>query len=64
MEHIRLKFGQVKPGALLSRAVAGLMGKTLVFNMPGSVKAVDEYTDEIFKNLRHLIYMIHSLDIH
>lgn len=64
MEHIRLKFGQVKPGALLSRAVAGLMGKTLVFNMPGSVKAVDEYTGEIFKNLRHLIYMIHSLDIH
>lgn len=64
MEQIRMKYGQDKPGALVSRAVAGLMGNTLVFNMPGSVKAVDEYTGELFKSLLHMIYMVHSLDIH
>lgn len=64
MESIRLKYGQEKPNALLSRAVAGVMGNTLVFNMPGSVKAVDEYTGEIFKSIKHMIYMLHGLDLH
>jgi len=64
MENIRLKFGQEKPNALLSRAVAGVIGKTLVFNMPGSVKAVEEYTTEIFKSIKHMIYMLHGLDLH
>lgn len=64
MDHIRLKFGQDKPGVLLSRAVAGLMGNTLVFNLPGSVRAVEEYFAEISKNLKHMLYMIHGLDLH
>lgn len=64
MEQIRLKYGQDKPGALLSRAVAGLMGNMLVFNMPGSVKAVGEYFMEISKNLKHMLFMIHGLDLH
>jgi molybdopterin adenylyltransferase len=64
MEQIRLKYGQEKPNALLSRSVAGVMGKTLIFNMPGSVKAVHEYTSEIFKTLRHSLFMLHGLDLH
>lgn len=64
MENIRLKFGQEKPNALLSRAVAGVIGNTLVFNMPGSVRAVEEYTGEILKNIKHMIYMLHGLDLH
>jgi len=64
MENIRLKYGQEKPNALLSRAVAGVMGSSLVFNMPGSVKAVDEYTGEIFKSIKHMIFMLHGLDLH
>ncbi len=64
MEMIRLKYGEQKPNALLSRAVAGAMGNTLVFNMPGSVKAVNEYTHEIFKSLKHTIYMLHGLELH
>lgn len=64
MEQIRLKYGQEKPNALLSRAVAGVMGSTLVFNMPGSVRAIQEYTTEIFKSIKHMIYMQHGLDLH
>ncbi|HSW68217.1 MAG TPA: molybdenum cofactor synthesis domain-containing protein [Bacteroidales bacterium] len=64
MEMIRVRYGQKMPGALLSRAVAGVMGKTLVFTLPGSVKAVEEYTDEIFRSLKHLIFMLHGLDLH
>ncbi|MBN1338619.1 MAG: MOSC domain-containing protein [Bacteroidales bacterium] len=64
MELIRFRYGQDKPGALLSRAVAGTMGNTLLFTLPGSVKAVNEYLAEIKKILMHAIYMIHRLDIH
>jgi len=64
MEQIRLKYGQEKPNVLLSRAVAGVMGTSLIFNMPGSVKAVHEYTSEIFKSLKHMIFMLHGLDLH
>lgn len=64
MEAIRLKFGVEKPNALLSRGVAGVLGNTLVYTLPGSVKAVNEYMEEIFKTLKHLIYMLHGLDAH
>ncbi|MCB2218814.1 MAG: MOSC domain-containing protein [Bacteroidetes bacterium] len=64
MEAIRLKYGMEKPNALLSRGVAGVLGTTLVYTLPGSVKAVNEYLEEIFKTLKHLIYMIHGLDAH
>jgi len=64
MESIRLKYGVEKPNALLSRGVAGVMGETLVYAMPGSVKAVNEYMEEILKTLRHLFYMLAGLDAH
>lgn len=64
MELIRYKYGQEKPNALLTRAIAGVMGNSLVYTLPGSVKAVEEYTDEIFKTLKHSIYMLNGLDLH
>jgi molybdenum cofactor synthesis domain-containing protein len=64
MEAIRLLYGREKPNALLSRGVAGVMGSTLVFTLPGSVRAVNEYMHEITKTLKHLIYMLHGLDAH
>ncbi len=64
MELIRFKYGSIKPNALLSRAIAGVMGSTLVYTLPGSVKAVDEYMSEITPTLRHSIYMLHNLDAH
>lgn len=64
MELIRVKYGASKPNALLSRSVAGLIGNTLVYTLPGSVRAVNEYMEEILKTLEHLIYMRHGLDSH
>jgi molybdenum cofactor synthesis domain-containing protein len=64
MEIIRIKYGQKKPNALLSRGVAGVAGDSLVYALPGSVKAVNEYLHEIFKTLKHLIFMLHGIDVH
>jgi molybdopterin adenylyltransferase len=64
MEMIRMKYGSEKPNALLSRSIAGVMGQTLVYTLPGSVKAVNEYMEEICKSLEHLFYMLHGLDAH
>jgi molybdenum cofactor synthesis domain-containing protein len=61
MEQIRLKYGADKPNALLSRCIAGVMGQTLVYTLPGSVRAVGEYMEEILKTMEHLITMIHGL---
>ena len=64
MELIRFKYGCLKPNALLSRAIAGVMSSTLVYTLPGSVRAVEEYLSEITPTLRHSIYMLHNLDAH
>ncbi|MDO9512648.1 MAG: MogA/MoaB family molybdenum cofactor biosynthesis protein [Bacteroidales bacterium] len=64
MEYIRYTYGQVKPAALLSRAVAGVIDQSLVFTLPGSPKAVTEYCSEIFKILEHTFYMLQGLDKH
>jgi molybdenum cofactor synthesis domain-containing protein len=64
MEFIRMKYGADKPAALLSRSVAGIMGRSLVFTLPGSVKAVNEYMSEITRSLMHMIFMLHGLDNH
>ncbi len=64
MEHIRTKYGADKPNVLLSRSVAAVFGQTLIYTLPGSVKAVDEYMSEILKTLEHALYMLHGLDTH
>ncbi|MGE5355897.1 MAG: molybdenum cofactor synthesis domain-containing protein [Deltaproteobacteria bacterium] len=63
-EMIRIKYGMENPKALLSRSIAGSIGKMLVFCLPGSPKAVQEYMAEIVKVLEHTIYMLHGLDGH
>jgi molybdopterin adenylyltransferase len=64
MEFIRVKYGSEKPNALLSRGVAGLIGNTLIYTLPGSVRAVTEYMEEILKTLEHTIYMQYGIDAH
>lgn len=64
MEFIRVKYGAVKPSALLSRGVAGIIGNALIYTLPGSVKAVKEYMAEILKTLEHTIYMQYGIDTH
>jgi molybdenum cofactor synthesis domain-containing protein len=64
MEHIRVLYGQAHPRALLSRGVAAVLGRCLVYTLPGSRKAVDEYLTEILKTVEHLLFTVHGLDRH
>jgi molybdopterin adenylyltransferase len=64
MEYIRVKYGSVNPNALLSRSVAGVLGDALIYTLPGSVKAVDEYMTEILKTLNHTFMMKSGIDKH
>lgn len=64
MEHIRVKFGSENPNVLLSRGIAGVKGTSLIYTLPGSVKAVKEYMGEILKSMQHAILMLYGLDIH
>lgn len=64
MELIRVKYGQKKHQALLSRSVAGVIGKTLIYTLPGSRRAVSEYMDEITPTIMHSIYMLNGIDSH
>jgi len=64
MELIRVKYGMDKPNALISRSIAGVINKTLVYVLPGSVKAVNEYCAEILPTIEHSLYMLNGLDLH
>ena len=64
MEHIRIKYGSENPKALVSRSIAGAIGKTLIYTLPGSVKAVHEYMSEIVKTIEHTFYMLYGIDKH
>jgi molybdenum cofactor synthesis domain-containing protein len=60
MDQIRIKYGQTIPNALLSRSVSGIKEKTLIYALPGSVRAVDEYMNEILLTIDHLIKMAYG----
>lgn len=64
MDLIRIKYGMEKPNALLSRSIAGVKNQTLLFSMPGSTKAVNEYLTEIHKILMHSFLMLNGIDSH
>jgi molybdenum cofactor synthesis domain-containing protein len=64
MEYIRVKYGTMNPAALLSRGIAGTIGKTLIYTLPGSLRAVNEYMAEILKTLEHTFMMQYGIDTH
>jgi molybdopterin adenylyltransferase len=52
-----LSFADIGAGAMLSRATAGLYGRTLVFSMPGSTGAVQLALEKlIVPELQHLVW--------
>ena len=57
-EAMRLKSLQITPKAMLSRAVAGIRGKTLIINLPGSPKAVSECLEVILPVISHAIEIL------
>ena len=54
-EAIRAKSLEITDRAMLSRAVSGIRGKTLIVNLPGSPKAVRESIAVIFNVLPHAV---------
>ncbi|NTW71599.1 MAG: MogA/MoaB family molybdenum cofactor biosynthesis protein [Eubacteriaceae bacterium] len=57
-EAMRAKSLEITSRAMLSRATAGIRKKTLIINMPGSKKAVDECLDVIIPVLAHAIEIL------
>jgi molybdopterin biosynthesis enzyme MoaB len=52
-------FGQDRtPRAMLSRGRAGLRGRTLIVNLPGSPRGVEESLDALFPGVFHAFAMI------
>ena len=54
-EIMRMEGYKINPRAIISRAVAGVRGKTLIVNLPGSPRAVRENFDMLFPVLPHAI---------
>ena len=48
------------PNAVLSRSFAGIRGKTLIINIPGSPKAVRECLEIIMSVIPHAVKMMHG----
>ena len=57
-EHIRAESGRITGRAILSRAAAGLRGRTLIVNLPGSPKAVREAFGFVADQLEHAAEMM------
>lgn len=54
-EAIRAESLKITPRAMLSRATAGIRGKTLIINLPGSPKAVRESLGVVLPVLDHAL---------
>lgn len=57
-EAMRAETFKVTPTAILSRAVAGVRGRCLILNLPGSPKAVRECLDAVLPVIPHAIEII------
>ncbi len=57
-EAMRARSLAITPHAMLSRAVAGIRGRTLIVNLPGSRKAVEECLDVLRPALPHALKLL------
>ena len=59
-EAMRALSMKITPRAMLSRAQAGIAKRTLIVNLPGSRKAVEECLGFILSSLQHGIEILHG----
>lgn len=59
-EAMRQKGLEITARSMLSRAVAGIRGETLIINLPGSPKAVKENLETVMPILEHAVELIHG----
>ena len=57
-EAARIATARSSPLAMLSRAVAGLRGRTLIVNLPGSPRGVREWMDVLLPALPHAVALL------
>lgn len=57
-EIMRMESFKITPRAIGSRAIAGIKGKTLIINLPGSPKAVSECLEVVLPVIPHTIDLI------
>ena len=57
-EAIRNYGQQIMPNALLSRTVAGTLGKSIVLALPGSTNGARESMDAVFPHLLHVFHIL------
>lgn len=55
---------RITPYAMLSRAIAGIRGRTLIINFPGNPKAISENFGAIAEVLPHAIDIVRGVDTH
>ena len=58
VEAARVQTAAKTPLAMLSRAVAGVRGRTLIVNLPGNPKAVREWLDVLVPVLHHAVRLL------
>ena len=59
-EHMRAAGSQKTPRAVLSRGVAGIRGKAIIINLPGSPRGAVESLDVIADLLPHAVSIVHG----
>ena len=57
-EAMRAASMRITPKACLSRAAAGIRGKSLIVNLPGSPKGACEYLEAVLEPLEHGIFIL------
>jgi molybdopterin adenylyltransferase len=59
-EHMRSEGAKKIPRAILSRAIAGIRGETIIINLPGSPRGAVDSLDAIAELLPHAVAVLHG----